>query len=144
MIGMRGFSLTELILVTVIIGVLMVTALPRLTVGAFDITARADQLAADIRYAQSLSMTRAAAYGITITGAGWQIVDNGGNPVPSADGRTGGSFGDASVSGFSGTISFNNVFGDPDIVTDATVTLTADGASANVVVRALTGYAEVM
>src|SRR5687768_7643595 len=55
---MRGFSLTELIIVLVVMGILATVAIPRLAPTDINLPAQAGQLAGDIRYVQSLAMSR--------------------------------------------------------------------------------------
>lgn len=71
----KGFTLIELVMVIVLIGIIAVFAAPRLgditttNAGAF-----ADKLRADIRYAQNLAMTRNERYRVYFNG----------NPAPAA------------------------------------------------------------
>ncbi len=54
-----GFTLVELIVIILLVGILAFTAIPRfLNKGAVDVSVQAEQLASDIRYTQSLSMTQ--------------------------------------------------------------------------------------
>lgn len=54
----RGFTLVELVIAMLLISILAVTLWPRTpSRGALTLQARAEQLASDIRYAQTLSMT---------------------------------------------------------------------------------------
>lgn len=77
-----GFSLFELVAVLVIIGVLAVFAAPRLTATqGLTLSATTAQLAANIRYTQSLSMSRGERYRINFAANSYQITDMGGAPV---------------------------------------------------------------
>jgi prepilin-type N-terminal cleavage/methylation domain-containing protein len=59
----KGFTLIELVIVIVLIGIIAVFAAPRLgNISSTKAAAFADKLRADIRYAQSLAMTRNQRY----------------------------------------------------------------------------------
>lgn len=58
----RGFTLIELIMVILLIAILAFAAVERTPTTTLTVSAVADQLASDIRYAQSLSMTRGERY----------------------------------------------------------------------------------
>ena len=53
-----GFTLVELVIVIILLGILAFTALPRDPGRSIDLGSQADQLASDIRYTHSLSMTQ--------------------------------------------------------------------------------------
>lgn len=62
-----GFTLVELVAIILLVGILAVTAIPRyLDKAAIDVSVMAEQLANDIRYAQSLSMTQGARHCIEL------------------------------------------------------------------------------
>lgn len=65
-IAQRGFTLIELIIVIIIISILAAYAIARWP-SAVNLNAQAEQLAAAIRYTQSLAMTKGARYLLTIT-----------------------------------------------------------------------------
>jgi prepilin-type N-terminal cleavage/methylation domain-containing protein len=62
-----GFSMIELIVVLLVVGILAASLLPRSTDRAISIGASADQLAGDIRYVQSMAMTQGQRYYINFT-----------------------------------------------------------------------------
>lgn len=69
-----GFSLIELVVVIVLIAILMTTFFPRAsTKGSLTIAGQAHQLASDIRYVQSLSMTRGQRYCLNLTTGGYNL-----------------------------------------------------------------------
>ncbi len=77
-----GFSLLELVLVLTIVGVLAVFAAPRLaSAPGVTLSAVSAQLAANIRYAQGLAMSRGQRYRINFTANTYQITDMGGAPI---------------------------------------------------------------
>lgn len=57
-----GFSLVELVVIVLLLGILAAAVVPRFSSPPVTVGASADQMAADIRYVQALSMTRGARY----------------------------------------------------------------------------------
>jgi MSHA pilin protein MshC len=57
-----GFSLVELVIVILLIGILAAAVFPRFSSPPITVGAQADQMAADMRYVQSLSMSRGVRY----------------------------------------------------------------------------------
>lgn len=78
-----GFTLVEIVVAIVILGIVAATVSARWPSRAIDIDAQAQQLAADIRYAQSLSMTEGARFRINVDAAteSYQIVTQAGGAV---------------------------------------------------------------
>lgn len=62
-----GFSLIELVVILIVLGILAASLLPRSTDRSISVGAQADQLAGDIRYVQSLAMTQGQRYRINLT-----------------------------------------------------------------------------
>jgi len=71
----RGFTLIELVVTLLIISVLAYTVVSRWSVSTFDLQAAAEQLVADIRYTQTLAMTRGQRYRINFASGNYWISD---------------------------------------------------------------------
>jgi prepilin-type N-terminal cleavage/methylation domain-containing protein len=68
-----GFTVLELIVVLLVVGVLAAALMPRSTDRAVSVGAQADQLANDIRYVQSMAMTQGQRYRINLTATTYAI-----------------------------------------------------------------------
>jgi MSHA pilin protein MshC len=155
MMRQGGFTLVELVLVIVILGVIAVYAAPRFDRDAFDAAAAADELTEAIRYTQEMAMSHSGYdedgdgnldnYGITISTSGYTVtlvdsdsISNVRNPITRAASYT------ESWSGISltpaTTINFDSR-GRPDLGADASITLTSGGDSETVVIEQTTGFA---
>src|SRR5713226_929493 len=79
----RGFTLTELVMVIVVVAIIAAIALPRMGNDPILVSTQAEQLAGDIRYVQSLAMTQAQRYRINLNATGYTftLADAGGTPV---------------------------------------------------------------
>jgi len=157
----RGFTLLELIVVLLLVGILAVIAFPRMSQNTIELSGQAEQVARDIRYAQTLSMTRGAAQGrhcIFFTATGYQLRNNNNNPgtpcsIAVAHPATGSSAaivltGGTAVStaNLTGNYLEFDTKGQPTSFAgggNATVTLTASGGPRTVVVSPVTGMATV-
>ena len=78
----RGFTLRELIIVMLIVGIISAIALTRTGNDPVMLATQVDQLAGDIRYVQALAMTQGQRYIISFpSGTSYRFLDSGGNPV---------------------------------------------------------------
>lgn len=160
----RGFTLVELIFVILLIVILAFVALPRFSQNTLELSSQAEQVATDVRYAQTLSMTRGAALGsqgrycVFFTATGYQFRHNNNNygtPCTTAvshpaTGSTaaivlsGAAVATANLTG--SYIEFDTK-GQPTSFTapasNATVTLNATGGPRTVVISPVTGKATV-
>lgn len=69
-----GFTLIEMVMVLILIGVLAVVFVPRApSKGSLTFAGQAQQLASDIRYVQALSMTRGQRYCMNFIGTGYSM-----------------------------------------------------------------------
>lgn len=147
-----GFSFLELILVLVLVGVLAVFAIPALTSSPdMTLSGLSARVAANIRYAQELAMSRGQRYRVNFTATTYQITDMGGAPIvqPLTASTAPVSVAPATFSGYNppltaGYVAFDTrgrPFVDPTtpLVGSATITLTSGGSSAAVTVVAETG-----
>lgn len=73
----RGFTLIELVMVTVIIGILMSMALPRLSLTNTNVHSQAAQIARDIRHVQMLAMTQGSTLSFVATSSGYTCQQSG-------------------------------------------------------------------
>jgi len=161
----RGFTLIELIMVLTVVGVLAFIAWPRMSQNTLELSSQAEQVASEIRYAQSLSMTRGAALGsqgrycIIFTATGYQFRQNNnsyGTPCTIAVNHPATSSSAAIVLSGSTAVSTTNLTGNyiefdtkgqptsfTAAATDATIVLTAAGGPRTVVISPVTGKTKV-
>lgn len=136
----RGFTLIELVMVITIAGVLVFLAMPRASTTALSVVPQAHQLAADIRLAQSLAMTRGARHCIVVAADRYSFARSSGGTCNVAAEHP--SYGGGAVA-FTGaalnpptTIEFDGK-GRPSAA--ATLTLSGGGESRTLIVTAETG-----
>lgn len=136
----RGFTLVELVVVLILIGILALGATPYLSPGTLTLGAQADQLANDIRYVQALSMTQGARYCINISATGYAFersnppaVCDQAVPHPGTGSTAPIAFGTGITSTTPGTIAFDGLGRpwDPSALqtTTRTVSLSGPGTS---------------
>jgi prepilin-type N-terminal cleavage/methylation domain-containing protein len=78
----RGFTLRELIVVMLIVGIISAIALSRTSNDPVMLSTQVDQLAGDIRYVQTLAMTQGQRYIVSFPSASsYRFLDSAGNPV---------------------------------------------------------------
>lgn len=84
-----GFTLFEFIAVIAIISILSVMVSFTWQGTTIDLEAQAQQVAANVRYAQALAMTRGQRFRwAEVSATTYQVVDNSGNPIMLAQGNT--------------------------------------------------------
>ncbi len=77
----RGFTLIELVMVTVIIGILLAVAAPRLSQTSTSVHAQAAQVARDIRHVQMLAMSQGRTLTFQSSATGYRCLDSGGTTI---------------------------------------------------------------
>jgi MSHA pilin protein MshC len=141
----RGFTLTELVMVIVILGILSAVALPRITTTSdFEVQGTFDSALAAVRYAQKAAVASRSTVRVTFAGNGFAACfDNGGGcgsdvAGPGSAGRLAVSGSSAvSISGTSFTFDAQGRPGSGPI----TVTVAGGGLSKSFTVEAETGHA---
>ena len=74
-----GFTLIELVMVMVLIGIIAIYALPRMQPDIFDLRVASQELAEALRYAQQQSMSNSGdtPYRVELNGSGYTVTQNG-------------------------------------------------------------------
>ncbi len=147
-----GFSLIELVIVLLLVGILAVFALPRLTsTQSITLPAVAAQIAANVRYTQNLSMSQGQRYRINFTANSYHITDMAGVGItqPVVGGTVPVVVPGVALSGYNPPLTNNYVafdtMGAPYIsatallAATATITLTAGADTSSVAIAAETG-----
>ena len=148
-----GFTVLELVLVILVVGVLAVFAAPRLfTVESITLPAATARLAASIRYTQGLAMSRGQRYRINFAANTYQITDMGGAPIvqPLTASTAAVSLAPATLSGFNppltgGYLAFDTKgtpYVDPatELAGTVTIVLTAGSEVGSVAIAPETGH----
>lgn len=142
--GPSGFTVFEMVIVLVLVGLLSIVAVPLFLNADLRVTPAAEHIAGEIRYAQSLAMTHGEPHSFNVNGDSVSISKQSGGTVALSNGESSASFDGLSLSidgGGSGSITFSSLFGQADAA--HTVQVTGGGASASVSVAAETGYVRV-
>jgi prepilin-type N-terminal cleavage/methylation domain-containing protein len=161
----RGFTLTELVIIVVILGILSWVAYPRMVaMDEIKLDAAARRLAADLRYAQSLAMSRRVIHGILFDAPQEKytvFAPNAATPITDPADRARGMVVDyTSRTEFKGVLVQSAAFGTTpgvtfdyfgvprdtagvDLTTNGVVVLSYQGASDSVIVAPQTGTVSV-
>jgi prepilin-type N-terminal cleavage/methylation domain-containing protein len=157
-VQIKGFTLIELIIVIVVVSILAIIPFLNWPSSSISLDGQAQQLANDIRYAQSLSMTKAQRYRLVITtgSSSYQILNTAGTAVRFASGNTtvtlnsGISFGTLSnlpnsLIAFDGNGIPYTTTGSPGtaLAANASIPLQSSGNTKTVVITPLTGKVNV-
>jgi len=153
-LSQRGFTLIELVMVMVIVGILAVVVVPRLTTQGFNLSAIAAKLATDIRYTQSLAMSQGQRYRINFTAGSYQITDINGVAIvyPMTGSTAAISVSPATLSGYNPPLTNNYVAFDSKgvpyvdnsspataLAANAVITLTAGSDTSTLIIAPETG-----
>lgn len=146
--GERGFTLIELVMAIVIIGVLAAMATSRLSISGSSVHAQAAQLARDIRHVQMLAMTGGATLTLQSLGNSYRCIDSSAAVI--TDPATQQPFTLSLANGVgasAGSISFDSlgrpVSGGTLLATATTFTVSGGGQSATLSVSPVSGYVAV-
>src|SRR3990167_111694 len=150
----RGFTLIELIIVIVVIGMIAMTTLPQWTASSLTLEFQTRRILDDIRYAQALSLVSGQRYRWVVTsGVTYQITNeagiailfpSGSNQVTLSGGAVFGSFTNLpnSLIAFDsrGAPYINVTYPGTPLSGIAIVTLTAEGITRSIQIHPETGY----
>ncbi len=147
-----GFSAIELVVVILLVGILAVFAAPRwIGTQVLTLPATTAQLAANIRYTQSLAMSQGQRYRINLTATTYQITDMVGGSVlqPVVGGTAPVTIAGVTLTGFNPPLTNNYVAFDTKgvpyisatavLAGAATITLTAGAETGSIVIAPETG-----
>lgn len=148
-----GFTLIEILILAVLLGIVALTAVPMLSsAGTIQLRAAANMIAADLEYAKSMAISRGQNYSVRFdqNSESYQIEDQSNNVIPHpvkkgfnyiVDFQNDGRLNRVDITGvnFGATndVAFDSL-GSPD--SGGTVTLQASGATVTVTVEPITGY----
>lgn len=146
--GQRGFTLLELVMVIIIIGVLAAVAVPRWPQGNATVHTQAAQVARDLRHVQMLAMSQGRTLSFESLGGGYRCVDAGGAVIddPAAQQPFTLTLSDG-VSLSAGSVSFDSlgrpVSGGNPIAAEIIYTVAGASQSATLTVSPVTGFVTV-
>jgi len=136
------FTLIEVMAVLILLAIVSVIVVSRLDVSSADLHTASSQLAADLRYAQLLSMSNDNhSWGIELNGSSYQLTKDGSAaaiPLPARENSTV-SLSGISVTGSSGNSLVFDAYGSPGD-SDITVTLSSGADNHTITITAETGY----
>lgn len=150
----KGFTLIELVLIILIVGIISLVAVPRFNLKEAKVGTLARKIVSDLRYAQNLSITKETRHGIIFTTNSYTLFKNDNTATPARDPLKGGNFqvnmnGDfAGVSlstGLTGGVVKFNAIGAPLdnngvlLSSSATITIQASASSSTVTIEPNTG-----
>jgi len=138
-LNQKGFTLVELIMVLVIIGIIAATISPSLTgsdQAQFNMRNAADLIKSDIRFTQRRAMGESTTHSISFT-------SGSGTYTRAGDTRDLGGLNSALTVSTTVAITFNS-FGEPNGITSpVTITLSLGGSTQNLTVEPYTGYVSI-
>ena len=149
----RGFSLIELIVVIVLLGIISITVIARIDGTNFDADVAAQDLVEAIRYAQHRSMNASGNnyYQIAITASGFEVTQNGAPIVNPTTGTTPYTDNGWAAEGISTdtttTIYFNSrgvpfdLAGGTELNASIAIQVSYQGQTSSLSLEQLTGYA---
>ena len=147
----RGFTIIELVIVIILLAILAATVSMRMPGEGINLGAQAEQLASDVRYTQSLAMSRGQRFRINFTAGTYQITDAAGvaQNHPSTGLTTAVSLGTTVLSAYNpplnnSYLAFDSLgvpYTDPTTALAAlvTLTLTSSGVAMSITVAPQTG-----
>lgn len=137
----RGFTLTELVLVLVLIGILAAFAAPRLNIAGFERQSFARELTIALRHAQRAAIASGCAVEVSIQAGGYSVAWAGGPGCPGgalAHPSRGGAFaGSGQISAGIGTVRFDGM----GRTASGTAIVVTDGPT--IIVEAGSGYVRI-
>lgn len=154
MLRHAGYTLVELVLVVLIMGVLVVVATPKWTAGSQGLQYEARRVLGDIRYAQAMSLasgeryrwvrTSSTAYQITDESGSALLLPNGSTTMVLANGITFGAFTNLpnNLIAFDsrGVPYTTSTYPGTALSATATIPLSSNGDTQNISITASTGY----
>ncbi len=84
----HGFTMIELVLLIIIIGILAVAVVPKFDLGTFDEDAEATLFISHLRYAQHRSMVTGGGWNLSFSGSSYTLRDHNNVVQPFPDGNT--------------------------------------------------------